>query len=1441
MRRVRSQFRQLVSCLSFVTAFAVLAVLVAPAVGEAATSGARANLLAFGNTSGALGGQVAFGTGVAVNRAGMGGASAGDVYVPNFNNRRVEVFSALGAFVRAFGIDVVASGQHEAGAGYEICEAVSSPADVCKAGTASSAVAGAITGVEAIAIDQATGNVFVASNANRRIDVFSATGTFQGAFGRDVIPGGVTTDLEFCTTTCQAGVNAATSGAFATGGLLKAALTVAPDGHVYVGDRVNHRINEFAPTLNGSNQIVGVAFTRAIGWGVNNGTAALQTCTTTCQAGVTTGGAGDGQFPANTPSSVAVDSSGAIYAVTSGDPAPAGTPCSAATNPCRIQKFNADGTFNGNFGPSTGGSDGCQTTWTSGAATAVAPNGIAIDPTSQHVFITMKTTATTYQLCEFDATGVLIDRSPTTAITSSTTGYLAVAFGVLNRIYVNTPITGGLGATYLLGPPPPPPGLTIDPVDAGTITTTTVTFEGTVTVPVAAVPAETKYHFEYSTDGVNWISTPTTDISVGSTPGEYDVTLNVTGLAPNTVYLARLVGKTPTSANTPPVVFKTDAQAPGLGLIYPDQVSQTKATLNAQINPRNAGATYYFEWGTTTAYGDRVPATARQLGGGSELLLAQETLTGLDPATNYHFRVVAENATGTITSDDQPFETLNECGFINGRCMELVSPADKGLVGSAGESSGNGIELQNEVASGGDSIAYTMGFGTSDSTSGGNIAYQSKRAPTLWVSDQISPPMSAPPDWDGGDSIPSTTLGFSESQSCAILWSRQPLAEHGRSGHPDLYRRGSDGSYTLITYLPPIDGLDSPYRLFGISDDCKTVLFTTANRYPGISGTGSPRLYLWDETTGLHNAGIVPGPSSLVDAGASPGAGGGEGSGGSARNVLSDDGSTVFFTATRQRDGGVAGAAENGKKALFARRRAIGDVYETIDVSESKNPLVPDLGATYQTASKDGEHVFFLANYGLAGPAGPGPTTCNASTGEGCALYRYDLATEDLVNVSVDGNGMDTSGPGVVGVLDASPDGSRVYFAARGQLVEGEGKTFEQNGSNGTYNVYAAYQEFGGPTAPLKFVGVVRNQDLDENAGVLIRTVWPAPTNRWVSRTTPDGEYLVFGSSTNVTGYESQGRVELYRFAYQSGTTVCVSCRRDGGVPTPNPYSPAEFRVPSAKFSLSHLHPPSPLAADGRVFFLSADRLAPGASEGNNNLYEWEEGQVSVLVDTIPNVSTGVNADLQFAGVSWSGDDVYFISRRSLVAQDVDGRSDVYDARSGGGFAPPPEGPVPCNPLVEGSCGGSDGSSSLVPSVESDRPGSGDLSPPSRSVFSVEGLSMAQRARLLAGRRAALVVRVDRPGTVSVKGTARIGGFGVSVLSASRQATRAGRVRIPIGLSKAARRHVSRTGSLRVALTVRFSETSKTAVRTLGLRQAKPNTKRRSHTRRVATDRRAGS
>jgi hypothetical protein len=97
------------------------------------------------------------------------------------------------------------------------------------------------------------------------------------------------------------------------------------------------------------------------------------------------------------------------------------------------------------------------------------------------------------------------------------------------------------------------------------------------------------------------------------------------------------------------------AQAPDADTGAAADVTATTATLTAVVAPRGEDTTYRFEYGTSVAYGLQTPA--REAGDGSAGVEVREPVLELSPATTYHYRVVAENASGEALGQDMTFTT----------------------------------------------------------------------------------------------------------------------------------------------------------------------------------------------------------------------------------------------------------------------------------------------------------------------------------------------------------------------------------------------------------------------------------------------------------------------------------------------------------------------------------------------------------------------------------------------------------------------------------------------------------------------------------------------------------------------------------------------------------------------------------------------------------------
>jgi hypothetical protein len=87
-------------------------------------------------------------------------------------------------------------------------------------------------------------------------------------------------------------------------------------------------------------------------------------------------------------------------------------------------------------------------------------------------------------------------------------------------------------------------------------------------------------------------------------------------------------------------------------------VGVSTAGLSGSVNPNGATISgCRFEYGTSSSYGASVPCT-QQVGGGTSPIAVFADVSGLKPASNYHFRLVASNATGQATGTDSSLTTF---------------------------------------------------------------------------------------------------------------------------------------------------------------------------------------------------------------------------------------------------------------------------------------------------------------------------------------------------------------------------------------------------------------------------------------------------------------------------------------------------------------------------------------------------------------------------------------------------------------------------------------------------------------------------------------------------------------------------------------------------------------------------------------------------------------
>jgi hypothetical protein len=212
--------------------------------------------------------------------------------------------------------------------------------------------------------------------------------------------------------------------------------------------------------------------------------------------------------------------------------------------------------------------------------------------------------------------------------------------------------------------PPLPPGVNEVAAFATEVGAETAVLNGAVNPGSSTVAPDgldtTSYHFVYGTEpGRYTTALPTVGaVGVGLEPITIEQAIPQGSLRPDTTYhFALLASNDAGDATGEDQTFTTASSRPPPVLPLAStggavDVSQTAATLTGTVNPAGSPTVYRFEFGTTTAYGTVLPGQS-----GTEAQGVERTITGLQPAAEYHFRLCAQNEGGLQCGQDQSFTT----------------------------------------------------------------------------------------------------------------------------------------------------------------------------------------------------------------------------------------------------------------------------------------------------------------------------------------------------------------------------------------------------------------------------------------------------------------------------------------------------------------------------------------------------------------------------------------------------------------------------------------------------------------------------------------------------------------------------------------------------------------------------------------------------------------
>lgn len=352
--------------------------------------------------------------------------------------------------------------------------------------------------------------------------------------------------------------------------------------------------------------------------------------------------------------------------------------------------------------------------------------------------------------------------------------------------------------------------------------------------------------------------------------------------------------------------------------------------------------------------------------------------------------------------------------------------------------------------------------------------------------------------------------------------------------------------------------------------------------------------------------------------------------------------------------------------------------------------------------SEDGRDAFFVSPDPDSGSERPVELYLRHTAGDGThttVLVSRDLLLPEvggLPAAAPSGVAASSNNEGGYSYVYASPDGSHAFFESPDQLTAGAPagnsvKAYDFDTHTDTLTYMPGVADLPAPTAahPLQSshdgstLLFVREDTLDVWSGGKVTEVasLEGGFGRVELARAAAGGIFVFQSNAPFAkfGFNNGNgeHEEIYRYDVDSNALDCVSCPPAGSSPSGNAAFSHAFQSSNLGETFIVTSGNRGVSEDGgRVFFDTPDALLAQDTNGKRDVYEWEDGALYLL-------STGVSGEESFFGDnSPTGNDAFFSTAEGLVSGDSDEGFDVYDARvpRPGDQVPPSQ--VPCEGAV---------------------------------------------------------------------------------------------------------------------------------------------------------------